>query len=110
MQLRVEVVSQLITYIQRGYIRVSIDEIHFQVGPYRLYDHAPYGKKGIDNCMPGCTDYSAITAIDSMDNNLLSLFVKGTVNVQVFVDNFRMNIESLQGKEMHLLDGQCLDS
>ena len=31
MQLRVEVVSQLITYIQRGYIRVSIDEIHFQV-------------------------------------------------------------------------------
>ena len=110
MQLRVEVVSQLITYIQRGYIRVSIDEIHFQVGPYRLYDHAPYGKRGIDNCMPGCTDYSAITAIDSMDNNLLSLFVKGTVNVQVFVDNFRMNIESLQGKEMHLLHGQCLDS
>ena len=31
MQLRVEVVSQLITYIQREYIRVSIDEIHFQV-------------------------------------------------------------------------------
>ena len=30
-QLRVEVVSLLITYIQREYIRVSIDEIHFQV-------------------------------------------------------------------------------
>ena len=60
--------------------------------------------------MPARTDYSAITAIDSMDNNLLSLFVKGTVNVQVFVDNFRMNIESLQGKEMLFLHGQCLGS
>ena len=89
---------------------MSIDEIHFQIGSYRLYGRAPYGKKGIGNCMPGCTDYSAITAIDSMGNNPLLLFVKGTVNVQVFVDNFRMNIESLQGKEMHLLHGQCLDS
>ena len=60
--------------------------------------------------MPARTDYSAITAIDSMGNKPLSLFVKGTVNGQVFMDNFRMNIESLQGKEMHLLDGQCLDS
>ena len=97
MQLRVEVVSQLITYIQREYIRVSIDEIHFQVGPYRLYGHAPYGKRGIGNCMPARTDYSAITVIDSMDNNPLSLFVKGTVNVQVFVDNF-MLLSGYKGK------------
>ena len=67
-QLRVEVVSLLITYIQREYFRVSIDEIQFQVGSYRLYGHAPCGKKDIVNCMPGCTDYSAITVIDSMDN------------------------------------------
>ena len=103
-QLRVEVVSLLITYIQREYFRVSIDEIHFQIGSYRLYGHAPCGKD-IVNCMPGCTDYSAITAIDSMDNNPLLLFVKGSVNVQVYVDNFRMNTEWLQGKEMHFLHG-----
>ena len=30
-QLRVEVVSQLITYIQREYFRVSIDEIYFKL-------------------------------------------------------------------------------
>ena len=77
---------------------MSIDEIHFQIGSYRLYGRAPYGKKGIDNCMPGCTDYSAITVIDSMDNKLLSLFVKGTMNVQVFVDNFRMILSRYKGK------------
>lgn len=48
--------------------------------------------------MPGCTDYSAITAIDSMGNKPLSLFVKGTVNVQVFVDNFRMILSRYKGK------------
>ena len=97
-QLRVEVVSQLITYIQRGYIWVSIDEVHFQVGPYRLYGRAPRGKKAISNCMPARTDYSAITAIDSMGNKPLSLFVKGTVNGQVFMDNFRMLLSRYKGK------------
>ena len=82
-----------------------IDEIHFQIRPYRLYGRAPRGKKAIGNCMPARTDYSAITAIDSMDNNPLLLFVKGSVNVQVYVDNFRMNTEWLQGKEMHFLHG-----
>ena len=48
--------------------------------------------------MPARTDYSAITAIDSMDNKLLSLFVKGTVNVLVFVDNFRMLLSRYKGK------------
>ena len=94
-QLRVEVVSQLITYIQRGYIWVSIDEIQFQVGPYRLYGRAPCGKKAIGNCMPARTDYSAI---DSMGNKPLSLFVKGTVNGQVFMDNFRMILSRYKGK------------
>ena len=84
---------------------MSIDGVYFQVGPYRLYVHVSCGKKAIGNCMPGCTDYSAITVIDSMGNKPLSLFVKGTVNVQVFVDNFRMNTEWLQGKEMHFLHG-----
>ena len=41
-QLRVEVVSQLITYIQTGYIWVSIDEIQFQV---TSYGHDPLDKK-----------------------------------------------------------------
>ena len=69
---------------------MSIDWIHFQVGSYRLYGHAPRGKKGIGNCMLARTDYSVITAIDRMGNKPLSLFVKGTVNARVFVDNFRM--------------------
>ena len=102
-QLRVEVVSQLITYIQIGYIWVSIDEIHFQVGSYRLYGHAPYGKKGIGNCMAARTDYSAITAIDRMDNKPLSLFVNGTVNAQVFMDNFRMLLSRYKGKRCNFL-------
>ena len=97
-QLRVEVVSQLITYIQTGYIWVSIDEIHFQVGPYRLYGHVPCGKKAIGNCMPARTDYSAITAIDNIGNRPLSLFVKGNGNVLVFVDNFRMILSHYKGK------------
>ena len=60
---------------------MSIDEIHFQIGSYRLYGRSSCGKKAIGNCMPARTDYSAITAIDGMGNNPLSLFVKGTVNV-----------------------------
>ena len=75
-----------------------IDEIHFQIRPYRLYGRAPRGKKAIGNCMPARTDYSAITAIDSMGNKPLSLFVKGTVNVQVFMDNFRMLLSRYKGK------------
>ena len=98
-QLRVEVVSQLITYIQRGYIWVSIDEVHFQVGPYRLYGRAPRGKKAIGNCMPARTDYSAITAIDSMGNKPLSLIVKGTVSGHVFKDNFRMLLSRYKGEK-----------
>ena len=77
---------------------MSIDEIHFQLGPYRLYDRAPCDKKAISNCMPDRTDYSAIIAIDSMDSKPLSLFVKGTVNVLVFVDNFRMLLSRYKGK------------
>ena len=77
---------------------MSIDEIHFQIGSYRLYGRSPCGKKAIGNCMPARTDYSAITAIDSMDNKPLSLFVKGTVNVQVFMDNFRMILSRYKGK------------
>ena len=97
-QLRVEVVSPLITYIQIGYIWVSIDEIHFQVGPYHLYGHASCGKKGIGNCMPAYSDYSSITAIDRMGNKPFSLFVKGNGNVLVFVDNFRMILSHYKGK------------
>ena len=48
--------------------------------------------------MPARTDYSAITAIDSMGNKPLSLFVKGTVNGQVFMDNFRMLLSRYKGK------------
>ena len=48
--------------------------------------------------MPARTDYSAITAIDSMGNKPLSLFVKGTVNAQVFMDNFRMLLSRYKGK------------
>ena len=77
---------------------MSIDEIRFQIGSYRRYGRSPYGKNGIGNCMPARTDYSAITAIDRMDNKPLSLFVKGTVNVQVFVDNFRMLLSRYKGK------------
>ena len=77
---------------------MSIDEVHFQVGPYRLYGRAPRGKKGIVNCMPVRTDYSAIIVIGRMGNKPLSLFVKGTVNVLVFVDNFRMLLSRYKGK------------
>ena len=77
---------------------MSIDGVYFQVGPYRLYVHVSCGKKAIGNCMPARTDYSAITAIDSMGNKPLSLFVKGTVNVQVFMDNFRMLLSRYKGK------------
>ena len=45
--------------------------------------------------MPARTDYSAI---DSMGNKPLSLFVKGTVNGQVFMDNFRMILSHYKGK------------
>ena len=48
--------------------------------------------------MPARTDYSAITAIDSMGNKPLSLFVKGTVNTRVFMDNFRMLLSGYKGK------------
>ena len=48
--------------------------------------------------MPARTDYSAITAIDNIGNKPLSLFVKGTVNVQVFLDNFRMILSRYKGK------------
>ena len=98
-QLRIEVVSKLITYLERGYIWVSIDEVHFQVGPYRLYGRAPRGKKAIGNCMPARTDYSAITAIDSMGNKPLSLFVKGTVSSSIFYDHFRMLLSRYKGEK-----------
>ena len=77
---------------------MSIDEIHFQVGPYHLYGHASCGKKGIGNCMPAYSDYSSITAIDRMGNKPFSLFVKGNGNVLVFVDNFRMILSHYKGK------------
>ena len=48
--------------------------------------------------MPARTDYSAITVIDSMGNKPLSLFVKGTVNAQVFMDNFRMILSRYKEK------------
>ena len=48
--------------------------------------------------MPARTDYSAIIAIDSTGNKPLSLFVKGAVNAQVFVDNFRMILSRYKGK------------
>ena len=48
--------------------------------------------------MPARTDYSAITAIDNMGNKPLSLFVKGTVNVLVFVYHFRMLLSRYKGK------------
>ena len=48
--------------------------------------------------MPARTDYSAIISIDRMGNKPLSLFVKGTVNAQVFLDNFRMLLSRYKGK------------
>ena len=77
---------------------MSIDEIHFQVGPYRLYGRDPCAKKGIGNCMPARTDYSAITVIDNMGNKPFSLFVKGNGNAQEYVDNFRMILSRYKGK------------
>ena len=48
--------------------------------------------------MPARTDYSAIISIDRMGNKPLSLFVKGTVNVLVFVDHFRMLLSHYKRK------------
>ena len=76
----------MITSLERGYIWVSIDELHFQKGSYRLHGHAPGSKKAIGICMSACTDYFVITVIDSMGNSPLSLLMKRTL----FNDHFRI--------------------
>ena len=84
-----KVLSQLIQYINRGLVWVSVDETHFDLGPYRNYGWAPRGEKAIGRSMPVRTEFSAITGIDNLGNKPMCLIVKGTVDADLFMSFFK---------------------
>lgn len=88
-ELRMKVLSELIQYINRGLVWVSVDETHFDLGPYRNYGWAPRGEKAIGRSMPVRTEFSAITGIDNLGNKPMCLIVKGTVDADLFMSFFK---------------------
>ena len=98
-QLRVEALSKLIHCLNKGLVWVSIDETHFDLGPYRNYGWAPRGEKDIGRSMALRTKFSAITAIDNLGNKPLCLIVKGTVDASLFMSFFKKLVNRYKSTE-----------